>query len=261
MGKRSPGPRPENPQEAAPEQTRTDPEPGERVQKALAHAGLGSRRACEDLIREGRVTVNGRVAELGSRVIPESDRVEVDGARVPLDPELRYYALHKPRGVVTTARDPEGRPDVSSYYPEGERVFPVGRLDRETEGLLLLTNDGELANRLTHPRYQVEKEYLAEVEGTPTQGEVSKLVRGVALEDGIARARSARMVAGSRGRSAVQVVMTEGRKREVRRMLKAVGLPVSRLIRVRVGPIRIGRLRAGQVRELEPAEVRELMRT
>lgn len=205
--------------------------------------------------------MNGRVAELGSRVDPARDRVELDGARIPLDPELRYFVLHKPRGVVTTARDPEGRPDVSAYYPEGERVFPVGRLDRETEGLLLLTNDGELANRLTHPRYQVEKEYLAEVEGTPTQRTLAKLVRGVTLDDGVARARSARPVAGSRDRSAVRIVMTEGKKREVRRMLGAVGLPVRRLVRVRLGPIRLGRLRAGEVRELEPGEVRELMRT
>ena len=254
----------ETPRERSPAQTpprqATDPEEGERLQKTLARAGLGSRRACEEMIREGRVTVNGRVAELGSRVRPSLDRVEVDGARVPLDPELRYYALHKPQGVVTTARDPEGRPDVSAYYPEGQRVFPVGRLDRETEGLLLLTNDGELANRLTHPRYQVEKEYLAEVEGTPTRKEMARLVRGVELDDGVARARSAREVGGSRDRAAVQIVMTEGRKREVRRMLQEVGLPVRRLIRVRVGPIRLGRLKAGEVRELDPAEVRELMR-
>ena len=214
----------------------------------------------EDLIRAGRVSVNGTVAELGARVSPERDRVEVDGARIPLDPTLRYFALHKPRGVVTTARDPEGRPDVSAYYPEGERVFPVGRLDRESEGLLLLTNDGELANRLTHPRYEVEKEYLAEVEGTPTEREMARLMRGVSLEDGEARARSASVVAGSRGRAAVRLVMTEGRKREVRRMLKSVGLPVTRLVRVRIGPIHLGRLRAGEVRELDPAEVRELMR-
>jgi 23S rRNA pseudouridine2605 synthase len=237
------------------------PAEGERVQKLLARAGLGSRRACEVLIREGRVKVNGRVAELGARVIPERDTVEVDGARVPLDPQLRYFALHKPAGVVTTARDQAGRPDVSAYYPPGERVFPVGRLDRETEGLLLLTNDGELANKLMHPRYQVEKEYLAEVEGTPTPQVVGKLVRGVELDDGVARARAASPVAGSKGRSAVRIVMTEGRKREVRRMLEALGLPVKRLVRVRVGPIRLGKLRAGELRELDPAEVRELMKT
>jgi len=243
--------------------TTPEPEPASaepRLQKVLARAGLGSRRACEDLIREGRVTVNGRVATLGDRVDPRADRVEVDGGRVPLDPELRYLALHKPRGVVTTARDPQGRPDVSRYYPEGVRVFPVGRLDRDTEGLLLLTNDGELANRLLHPRYGVEREYLAEVEGRPTERALTALRRGVELEDGPARANSVRRVEGSGERGAVRVVMTEGRKREVRRLLAAVGLPVRRLVRVRVGPIRLGRLRPGEVRELEPAEVRELLR-
>lgn len=205
--------------------------------------------------------VNGRVAELGDRVDPARDRVEVDGGRVPLDPGLRYFALHKPAGVVTTARDPGRRPDVSRYYPPGPRVFPVGRLDRDTEGLLLLTNDGELANRLMHPRYEVEKEYLAEVEGDPGDRAIAHLARGVRLEDGPARPRSVRRVAASRGRAAVRLVMTEGRKREVRRMLEAVGLPVRRLVRVRVGPIRLGRLGPGEVRELEPAEVRKLLKT
>jgi pseudouridine synthase len=200
------------------------------------------------------------VATLGDRVDPRADRVEVDGGRVPLDPELRYLALHKPRGVVTTAHDPQGRPDVSQYYPEGVRVFPVGRLDRDTEGLLLLTNDGELANRLLHPRYGVEREYLAEVEGRPTERALAALRRGVELEDGPARATSVRRVEGSGERGAVRVVMTEGRKREVRRLLAAVGLPVRRLVRVRVGPIRLGRLRPGEVRDLEPGEVRELLR-
>jgi 23S rRNA pseudouridine2605 synthase len=232
---------------------------GERLQKALARAGLGSRRASEDLIRRGRVTVNGRPASLGDRIDPVRDRVEVDGSRVPLDPGLRYFALHKPRGVVTTARDPQRRRDVSAFYPPGPRVFPVGRLDRDTEGLLLLTNDGELANRIMHPRHGIEKEYLAEVEGTPSRRHLARLLRGVPLEDGPARAGSATTVAGARGRTAVRMVMTEGRKREVRRMLEAVGLPVRRLVRVRVGPVRLGRLRPGEVRELWPEEVRELM--
>jgi 23S rRNA pseudouridine2605 synthase len=243
-----------------PPQTTPDPaEPRERLQKVLARAGLGSRRACEDLIRDGRVTVNGRVAALGDRVDPRTDRVEIDGGRVPLDPELRYLVLHKPRGVVTTASDPQGRPDVSRYYPEGVRVFPVGRLDRDTEGLLLLTNDGELANRLLHPRYGVEREYLAEVEGRPTERALSSLRRGVDLEDGPARAAAARRVGGVGERGAVRIVMTEGRKREVRRMLEAVGLPVRRLVRVRFGSIRLGRLGPGEVRELNAAEVRELL--
>jgi 23S rRNA pseudouridine2605 synthase len=219
-----------------------------------------SRRASEELIRAGRVTVNGRVAEIGDKVDPARDQVSVDGARVPLDPELRYFAFNKPAGVVTTARDPERRPDVSAYLPPGPRVFTVGRLDRDTEGLLLLTNDGELANRLMHPRYGVQKEYLAEVPARPTERALRRLVRGIQLEDGVARAVSARPAGAARGRAAVRVVIAEGRKREVRRMLEAVGLPVQRLVRIRVGPVRLGRLRPGQVRELSPEEVRSLWR-
>jgi 23S rRNA pseudouridine2605 synthase len=234
------------------------PSEPERVQKALARAGLGSRRTCEDLVRQGRVRIDGRTAELGDRVDAARDRVEVDGVRVPLDPELRYYALNKPRGVVTTARDPHRRPDIRSFLPSGERVFPVGRLDRDTEGILLLTNDGELANRLMHPRYGVEKEYLAEVDGQLGERVLARLVRGVRLDDGVARARSARTVAASGGRIAVRIVMTEGRKREVRRMFAALDLSVRRLVRIRVGPVRLDRLGPGEVRELEPDEVRRL---
>lgn len=200
------------------------------------------------------------MAQIGDKVDPSRDRVEVDGARVPLDPELRYFVLNKPAGVVTTARDPQRRPDVSAYLPPGPRVYPVGRLDLHTEGLLLLTNDGELANRLMHPRYGVEKEYLAEVSGRPTERALGRLVRGIELEDGTARAVSARSAGSSRGRTAVRVVMAEGRKREVRRMLEAVGLPVRRLVRVRVGPVRLGRLAPGQVRELTGEEIRALWR-
>jgi 23S rRNA pseudouridine2605 synthase len=243
------------PKPTAPTARRAEPE---RVQKALARAGLGSRRACEDLVRQGRVRIDGRVAELGDRVEPGRSRVEVDGIPVPLDPEIRYYVLNKPRGVVTTARDPQRRPDIRRFLPSGERVFPVGRLDRDTEGLLILTNDGELANRLMHPRYGVEKEYLAEVDGSVGERALSRLVRGIPLEDGPARARSARAVAAAGGRTAVRLVMTEGRKREVRRMLAALGLTVRRLVRVRVGPIRLGRLAPGEVRELRLEEVRDL---
>lgn len=228
----------------------------ERLQRALARAGFGSRRACEELIAQGRVHVNGRVATLGDRVDPAHDAVEVDGARVNLDPNVRYYALHKPAGVLTTMKDPQGRDDIRPLLPtDGPRVFPVGRLDRDSEGLLLLTNDGELANRLMHPRYGIEKEYLAEVEGTPTAKHLARLRAGVELEDGPAQARAARIVDASRGRGAVRLVMTEGRKREVRRMLAAVGLPVVRLVRLRVGPIVLGRLAPGAVRELTHDEV------
>jgi pseudouridine synthase len=235
--------------------------PAERLQRLLARAGYGSRRASEQLIVEGRVTVNGKVATLGDRADPAEDEVEVDGLAVNLDPNVRYYALHKPAGVVTTMRDPQGREDVRGYLPsEGPRVFPVGRLDRDTEGLLLLTNDGELANALMHPRFGVEKEYLAEVDGVPTVKHVGRLRRGLELEDGHASAKSARVAGRAGERGAIRVVMTEGRKREVRRLLAAAGLPVVRLIRVRVGPVRLGDLGPGERRELTHDEVVELRR-
>jgi 23S rRNA pseudouridine2605 synthase len=235
--------------------------PGERLQRLLARAGYGSRRAVEQLIVEGRVTVDGRVAILGDRADPDRDEVRVDGLSVNLDPNVRYYALHKPRGVVTTMRDPQGRADIRRFLlGDGPRVFPVGRLDRDSEGLLLLTNDGDLANGLTHPRFGVEKEYLAEVEGVPTARHAARLVRGVPLEDGPARATDARVAGRAGGRGAIRVVMTEGRKREVRRLLAAVGLPVTRLIRVRVGPVRLGRLPPGEVRALTHEELVGLKR-
>jgi pseudouridine synthase len=235
--------------------------PEERLQRALARAGYGSRRASEELIQQGRVTVDGSVATLGDRVDPAVTKVEVDGVEVNLDPNVRYFAFHKPVGVVTTMRDPQGRPDLRAYLPsEGPRVFPVGRLDRESEGLLLLTNDGELANRLLHPRYGVEKEYLAEVRGGPTARHAARLRAGVDLDDGPATARRARVVDARGDRGALLVVMTEGRKREVRRMLAAVDLPVVRLIRLRIGPVRLGRMAPGTLRELTHDEVRALAR-
>lgn len=231
----------------------------ERLQRALARAGFGSRRACEQLIVEGRVTVGGTIATLGDKVEPGVAHVRVDDVEVNLDPSVRYYALHKPSGVVTTLRDPQGRPDIRRYLPaEGPRVFPVGRLDRDSEGLLLLTNDGELANRLTHPSHGVEKEYLAEVEGAPTAKQMARVRSGVELDDGPARAVRAHVVGTSKGRGAVRVVMTEGRKREVRRLLAAVGLPVTRLVRLRVGPIRLGDLEPGAVRPLARDEIQAL---
>jgi 23S rRNA pseudouridine2605 synthase len=233
----------------------------ERLQRLLARAGYGSRRAVEELIVDGRVTVKGRVAILGDRADPAEDEVQVDGLTVNLDPNVRYYALHKPRGVVTTMRDPQGRRDIRGFLPaEGPRVFPVGRLDRDSEGLLLLTNDGDLANALLHPRFGVEKEYLAEVEGTPTARHAARLRRGVELEDGPARAKEARVTARAKDRGAMRVVMTEGRKREVRRLLAAVGVPVTRLVRLRVGPVRLGGLAPGALRELTNEEVVALRR-
>lgn len=232
----------------------------ERLQRTMARAGLGSRRAVEDLIRQGRVTVDGRVAVLGDRVDPVHGSVEVDGAPLPAHPELRYVALNKPAGVTTTMRDRHARRTISGLLPAGPRIVPIGRLDRETEGLLLATNDGELANRLTHPRYGVEKEYLAEVRGPVSPRDLRRLVEGVALEDGPARARRARQVGRSRDRVALSLVMSEGRKREVRRMLAVVGHPVQRLVRVRVGPVRLGALKPGESRPLEPAEIAALYR-
>ena len=233
----------------------------ERLQRALARAGYGSRRSCEELIAAGRVTVNGRVATLGDKVDPTLDVVKLGRATVNLDPNVRYLAVHKPIGVVTTMHDQHGRPDVRTLLPpDGPRVFPVGRLDLESEGLLLLTNDGDLANALTHPRYQVEKEYLVEVRGTPTTKHIGMMRRGVELDDGPARARSARIVDARGGRGQLTVTMTEGRKREVRRILEAVGLPVTRLVRVRIGPIHLGRLKAGESRDLTPEEVLDLGR-
>jgi 23S rRNA pseudouridine2605 synthase len=230
--------------------------PSDRLQKILARAGLGSRRASEALIAAGRVRVNGEVARLGDRADPETDRIEVDGAVVGVRAGLVHYLLNKPAGVVTTASDPQGRPIVVGLVPAEPRVFPVGRLDADTEGLLLLTNDGELAHRLTHPSFGVEKEYLAEVEGRPTRGVLRRLREGVDLEDG----RTAPAKASLVGDRLLRITIHEGRKRQVRRMCDAVGLPVRRLVRVRIGPIADRRLAPGQWRPLEQEEVRALER-
>ena len=233
----------------------------ERLQRALARAGYGSRRSSEELIAQGKVRVNGRIATLGDKVDGTRDEVTLAGTRINLDPEARYLVLNKPSGVLTTMRDQRGRADIRPFLPkDGPRVFPVGRLDRDSEGLLLLTNDGELANHLSHPRYGVEKEYLAEVAATPTPKLLASARAGVMLDDGPARARSVRLVDARHGRGQVAVVMTEGRKREVRRLLAAVGLPVTRLVRVRIGPIRLGRLKPGERRELTAEELLELQR-
>jgi len=227
---------------------------GERLQKVLARVGLGSRRACEELIAEGRVTVNGEVAELGRRVDTAHDRVELDGAPLPVLPGLVHYLLNKPAGVVTTAADPEGRPTVVELVPDDPRVFPVGRLDVDTEGLLVLTNDGELAQRLTHPSFGVDKEYVAEVEGVPGAGALRRLRTGVELEDGpTAPAKVGVMAPG-----VLRIVIHEGRNRQVRRMCEAVGHPVRRLVRTRIGPLADRSLAPGRWRALSAAEVRAL---
>jgi 23S rRNA pseudouridine2605 synthase len=230
-----------------------DPE-GERLQKVLARAGLASRRASEELIAEGRVRVNGEVADLGRRIDPSADLVTVDGVAVPIAPGLVHYLLNKPRGVVTTASDPQGRPVVVGLVPAEPRVFPVGRLDVDTEGLLLLTNDGGFAHRLTHPSFGVDKEYLAEVEGDPGRAALRTLREGVGLGDG--RTAPARVTAVSPG--VLRLVISEGRNRQVRRMCSAVGHPVRRLVRTRIGPLADRRLPPGSWRTLTPEEVRSL---
>ena len=230
---------------------------GERLQKVLARVGLGSRRACEELIGEGRVTVDGAIAELGCRVNVESARIEVDGAPVGVRPGLVYYLLNKPAGVVTTASDPHDRPTVVDLVPDDPRVFPVGRLDAQTEGLLLLTNDGDLAHRLTHPSFGVDKEYLAEVEGRPSPAAVRRLRAGVVLEDG--RTAPARAVLVDA--SVLRITIHEGRNRQVRRMCEAVGHPVARLVRTRIGPLVDRSLAPGSHRTLVAEEMRALRRT
>jgi 23S rRNA pseudouridine2605 synthase len=234
--------------------------PVERLQRTLARVGFGSRRSAEQLIAAGRVRVDGRVAELGDRVDPTRAVVTVDGVPIPTDPELRYFAFNKPSGVTTTMSDPHAERSLGEFLPPGPRVFPVGRLDRDSEGLLLMTNDGELANRLQHPRYGIEKEYLVEVNGALPKSAVARLRDGVRLDDGVAKAVRVGTVQRAGERSALAIVMGEGRKREVRRMLAAIGYPVGRLVRVRLGPVRLGSLRPGQVKPLLPDEVTELYR-
>ncbi|HKZ20586.1 MAG TPA: pseudouridine synthase [Acidimicrobiia bacterium] len=234
------------------------PAPKERLQKAISAAGLMSRRAAEELISAGRVTVNGRVARLGDRVDAAVDRVEVDGIPMPVAPEHVTYLLYKPPGVVSTASDPEGRPTVVELVPSSPRVVPVGRLDYESEGLLLLTNDGDLVNAVTHPRFGVTKTYLVEVAGQPGPAALRQLRSGIELEDGVARAVAARMVARSPQRAQLELVMGEGRNREVRRMLDALGYPVLKLVRVAIGPLRDQALRPGSWRQLHNNEVRKL---
>jgi 23S rRNA pseudouridine2605 synthase len=227
---------------------------GQRLQKVLARVGLGSRRACEELIADGRVTVNGERAVLGRRVDPAVDRVELDGVALALAPGLVHYVLNKPAGVLTTADDPQGRPTVVGLVPSEPRVFPVGRLDADSEGLLIMTNDGDLAHRLTHPSFGVEKEYLAEVEGVPTPGALRTLRQGVELEDGMTAPATVGVVAPG----VLRIVIHEGRNRQVRRMTEGVGHPVLRLVRTRIGPLSDGSLAPGEWRPLSPAEVRDL---
>lgn len=231
----------------------------QRLQKFLASAGLASRRASEDLIREGRVTVNGTTAELGTKVDAVRDEVRVDGNLLEAEPK-EYWLLNKPTGVITTAHDPQGRETVLEIVPATGRVFPVGRLDLDTTGVLLLTNDGDLANRLLHPRYGVEKMYDVEVEGALDQWTVEQLEQGVSLEEGVTAPAEVHVAEATPEGSRIFMRIHEGRKRQVKRMLEAVGHPVLRLHRRRFGPLDDEGLRIGESRRLTDAEVIALRR-
>jgi 23S rRNA pseudouridine2605 synthase len=230
-----------------------------RLQKVLAAAGVGSRRVCEELIAAGRVTVDGRRAELGDRADARRSVIMVDGERVVTDTSLVYLAFNKPRGVVATMADEKGRAAIADFIGTvPQRVYHVGRLDTDSEGLLLLTNDGDFANKLTHPSHEVSKVYIAEVPG-PVPNEVRRrLLGGVELEDGPARADAFRTIDAVGRASLVEITLHEGRKHIVRRMLAEVGHPVSRLIRVAVGPVKLGDLKVGRWRRLTPAEIASL---
>jgi 23S rRNA pseudouridine2605 synthase len=229
---------------------------GEKLHKVLARLGIASRRECEEMIEAGRVRVNGKVARTGRRVDETTDQLEVDGVRVGERPGLVYVLLNKPLGVVTTASDPQGRETVVDLVDHETRVFPVGRLDYDTEGLLVLTNDGELTHRLTHPSFGVTKEYLATVNGTPSRNAVNRLRRGVELDDGMTAPADVSVV----GTNVLRIVIHEGRNRQVRRMCEAVGHPVEALQRTRFGPLRDPALAPGAWRELTTHEVHELER-
>jgi 23S rRNA pseudouridine2605 synthase len=234
---------------------------GERIQKVLARAGVASRRAIEEMIVRGRIRVNGERVELGRRIDSSKDVVEVDGSRVPLAADLVYYLMNKPVGVVTTASDEEGRETVMDLLDDVDaRVYPVGRLDLDSEGAVLLTNDGDLALRLTHPRFVVSKTYLAEVEGSVKDKTARQLARGVELEDGVTGPAKARLIERAPGGTLIEITLSEGRNRQIRRMLESVGHPVRRLVRTAIGPLMLGRLKPATYRRLKPEEVRDLYR-
>lgn len=233
---------------------------GIRLQKVLASAGVASRRVCEDLIVKGRVRVDGKVIrELGSRINPAISKVEVDGRPIQLDPDRVYFAFHKPKGVVSSMNDELGRRDLSHYFAGIDRVFNVGRLDTDTTGVMLMTNDGELANQLAHPSFGVEKLYVAKVQGAVQRAELQVLLGGVQLEEGTVRADSARIMDQNQEFSLVEIVLHSGQNRVVRRMFDAIGHPVIELTRKSFGPLRLGSLKPGAFRELSKLEVSSLM--
>ncbi|HJQ89558.1 MAG TPA: pseudouridine synthase [Propionibacteriaceae bacterium] len=240
----------------------TEPATGVRLQKVLAAAGIASRRASEVLISEGRVEVNSEVVlEQGRRVDPEHDVIRVDGSRIPPPRRHRYLALNKPRGVVATMSDPEGRRTVADLIAphSTERLFHVGRLDTDTEGLLILTNDGDFAHRLAHPSFQVPKTYIAEVNGAVGEQTLRRLRRGISLEDGPVQPTSVKIVSSAGDKTLLKITIQEGRNRIVRRTMEAVGHPVRRLSRIGIGPVRLGNLKVGEYRDLTREELGGLL--
>jgi len=233
-----------------------------RLQKILSAAGIASRRASEQLILEGRVSVNGEtIRELGTKADPEKDAIKVDGRRIKTDVAQRYIVLYKPKGYVTTRKDPEGRRTVMDLIDDSQYIYPVGRLDYDTEGLVLMTTDGDLAARLMHPRHEVDKEYEVIVLGAPDMRALEKLKKGVYIEGGRtspAHVHIGSTVKGHKPTTLLTITIREGRNRQIRKMCSAVGLPVRDLRRIRMGPITLGRLKPGQWRALTPAEVKRL---
>lgn len=229
-----------------------------RIQKAIAHAGLMSRRAAEEAISDGRIQLNGQSVVLGDRVDPDSDVLTLDGVLVPVSEDTETHLLYKPVGVVSTASDPQRRTTVVDLVNSDKRLYPVGRLDVDSEGLILVSNDGELTNRVTHPRYGVTKTYLVEVKGKPSKPALRHLREGVELDDGPATALSARLIQSEGQRALVEVVLGEGRNREVRRMFEAVGHEVTRLVRTAIGRLNAPDLTPGTARRLTPADVQQI---
>lgn len=234
---------------------------GVRLQKVLAAAGVASRRACEDLIVAGAVSVNGKVVkELGTRINPEVDQVKVKGTPVQLDTSKVYLMLNKPLGVVSTMNDEHGRPDLSQFTSDYDRLFNVGRLDSDTTGLLLLTNDGELAHKLMHPSFEVTKTYQVKLHGLINQPVLNKLLTGIELEDGLAKADSVRFISASGNHSLVEIQLHSGKNRIVRRMFQALGFPVVALVRRQFGPLHMGHLKSGHLRHLTKMELGALLK-
>jgi len=232
----------------------------ERLQKLMAHAGIASRRKAETIISDGRVTVNGKVATLGDKADPQKDDIRVDGKRLRLNEELRYVLLHKRRGIICTTDDPEGRTTVLDELGDNfsERLYPVGRLDIDSDGLVLLTNDGDLANRLTHPRYESEKTYKVLVEGAPNEKTLSRWRRGVRLDGEPTAPAVIKVLHSERRNTWLRIVMTEGKNRQIRRVAELLGHPVVRLTRTHIASIELGNLKPGQFRQLSKIEVNTL---